>query len=519
MSDGSTLVRSLRNPAVWPHAVDNLRVLETHISWIFLTGEYAYKIKKPLKLSFLDFSTLELRRHWCEEEVRLNSRWSPQIYLDVVPIAGDADKPAVGGDGTAIEYAVRMRQFPQSALLNEQLAAGRIDVDDMLELAEMIADRHANTPVHREERFGSPAAIAKPMHENFDYIAPLLEEPTLSELRGWTDTGLERYASIIDERRRDGFVRACHGDLHLRNLVQLDDGIVAFDCVEFSAELRILDVISDISFLTMDLIANDRADFARTVINRYLEISGDYGGMRLYGLYFVYHCLIRAKVDAIRANEQNDGSQRDAHLRSMRHYCDVARRWIHRPSPALIAMHGFSGSGKTWVSSRLLQFVYAVRLRSDIERKRLYGYEERASSDSPPGEGLYGADESRATHKHMLGTAEQLLRAGHRVILDASFLNAGERRRARELATTCRVPFVQIDVEAPPELLAQRIEARQAKARDASEATLDVLAHQRRHADPLDETVDGPVIRFAAGDEGGLEQLARTIEAIVAETG
>ncbi len=518
MSDEETLVQSLLNTAAWPHEVHDLRVIETHISWVFLTGEYAYKIKKPLKLSFLDFSTLELRRRWCAEELRLNSRWAPRLYIDVVPIAGSAREPEVGGTGAPIEYAVRMRQFPQSALLSERLANDLIDTKDMLELAEMIADRHGSAPVHREPHFGSGAAIAKPMRENFLYLEPSLDTDVLAELTRWTDQEIERSESVMDKRMRDGFVRACHGDLHLRNLVQLDDGIVAFDCVEFSDELRILDVISDLTFLAMDLIANGRSDLAWTSLNRYLEVSGDYAGMRLYGLYYVYHCLIRAKVDAIRASERGAGEERerDSDLEAMRHYSDVARHWIGRAEPALILMHGLSGSGKTWVSSRLLQSLDAVRIRSDIERKRIFGYEERASSGSAPGEGLYDADKSAATHRHLLDLAGHLLNGGHRVILDASFLNADERRRALALAADRGVPYVLVDVEAPPALLRARIEARQAERRDASEASLDVLEHQLQHSQALDQDTEGPVVHFTSRDDGDLKDLVRSIKALIA---
>ena len=517
MSARDILIQSLSDASAWPHPVDDLRIIETHISWVFLTGDYAYKIKKPIKLEFLDFSTLELRHHWCTEELRLNRRWAPQLYVDVISIAGTAKSPEVSGRGTPIEYAVRMRQFPQSALLNERLAEDQVDAGDMLELADMIADRHAAAPVHREERFGSPAAITKPMRENFPYIRQWLNPDTLALLEQWTETELELCAEGIDARRRAGFVRECHGDLHLRNLVQLDDGIVAFDCVEFSDELRFLDVISDLTFLTMDLVANERADLARTVLNRYLEVSGDYDGMLLYGLYFVYHCMIRAKVDAIRATERgdDDAQGRRSDLESMHHYCNVARRWIDRPAPALFVMHGLSGSGKTWVSSQLLQALFAVRIRSDIERKRLYGYEERASSGSAPGEGLYARERSATTHDRMLALAEKLLRSGQRVILDATFLSKEQRDRARSLAADCHVPCVFIDVTAPAAVLESRIEARQAQSKDASEANLAVLEHQRKHADPLDEAVEGPVVRFDS-DAGDIVALVRDIEATIA---
>ena len=515
-SDKSTLIRSLSAPDSWPHPVDELRVIETHISWVFLTGDYAYKIKKPIKLSFLDFSTLELRHRWCFEELRLNRRWAPQLYLDVVPISGTAEQPVIGGSGAPIEYAVRMRQFPQSSLLNARLASGLVDADDMIGLAEMIADRHANAPVHREERFGSPAAVAKPMRENFPYIEPWADADMLSELKRWTEAQLERWETVITARLRGGFVRECHGDLHSRNLVQLNDGIFAFDCVEFSEELRFLDVISDVTFLTMDLVANGRVDLARTVLNRYLEVSGDYDGMQLYGLYFVYHCMIRAKVDAIRATERGEDEQagRESDLASVRHYCDVARRWIHRPAPALIVMHGFSGSGKTRVSSRLLQAVYAVRIRSDIERKRLFGYKERGSSESQPGQGLYAGDKSAATYRHMLDLAENLLRSGQRVILDATFLSAPARGDARALADVCGVPCVLVDVTAPMSVLESRIEARQSAATDASEADLGVLRHQLENADPVDEASEGPVVTYDS-DVGDVDELVRTIERLI----
>ena len=514
-SDRKTLLQSLLDAAAWPHPVDGLRILETHISWVLLTGEYAYKIKKPIKLEFLDFSTLELRHRWCKEELRLNSRWAPQLYIDVVPIAGTVNRPEVGGGGAPIEYAVRMRQFPQSALLNARLAEGLVDAGDMLELADMIADRHTNAPVHFEERFGSPAAITKPMRENFPYIGEWLDADTLARLQRWTDAELDRFAPVIERRLEDGFVRECHGDLHLRNLVQLDDGIVAFDCVEFSDALRMLDVISDITFLTMDLVANGRADLARTALNRYLEVTGDYEGMQLYGLYFVYHCMIRAKVDAIRATERGDADARgrQTDLESMHHYCDVAARWIDRPSPALIVMHGLSGSGKTWVSSRLLQSLYAVRIRSDIERKRLHGYAERASSESSPGQGLYAADKSAATHRRMLELAEKLLRSGQRVILDATFLKAAQRAGALSLAAECGVPCIIVHIDAPIDVLRSRIEARRASADDASEASVDVLDYQLEHADPLNPAAEGPIVSFDS--DGNPDDLVRDVEKFI----
>ena len=512
---GKSLVDALLEPSAWPQPVAELTRIETHISWVFLTGEFAYKIKKPLALEFLDFSTLELRRHWCEEEVRLNRRWAPGLYAGVVAITGTGTAPVVGGGGPAIEYAVKMRQFPQSALLSEQLRAGELLDADVVELAEMIADRHANAPAVTAERFGALPAIQKPMDENFLYLKPWLAADDYACFEAWTHTELQQCRALLDARRRGGYVRRCHGDLHLRNLVRLDDGIVAFDCIEFSEELRTLDVISDLTFLSMDLIASGRDDLAWTLLNRYLELTGDYDGMRLYGLYHVYHCMIRAKVAAILAGERNDDRDRQADLEAMHHYCDVARAWIERASPALIVMHGLSGSGKTWVSSRLAADLTAVRARSDIERKRLCGLDELAATDSPPGAGRYGAAASKAPYSRLLEIAGALLAAGHRVILDATFLRSDDRSNARAVAAARGLPVVIVAVEAADDWLGASVRRRQVQGTDASEGDAGVLEYQRRLVEPVNDVSEGPVIRFRNGPGADTATLAKAVGSLL----
>lgn len=516
MQSGDSLIEGLLRDRAWPHPVAGLDTIETHISWIILTGDYAYKIKRPLKLGFLDFSTLELRRTWCEEELRLNRRWAPGLYVDVVPISGTPEHPVIAGDGPPFEYAVRMRQFPQSALLSAELDRGVLDTGDMRELAEMIADRHGSAPANAEVRFGGLDAIRKPMLENFLYLEPWLDAEELDLFRTWTDAELNRHSDVIEQRRGDGFVRRCHGDLHLRNLVHLDDGIVAFDCIEFSEELRTLDVISDLTFLSMDLVASGRDDLAWTLLNRYLEVTGDYPGMQLYGLYHVYHCMIRAKVAAILAGERDDPRDRDADLETMLHYCDVARDWIERPRPGLVLMHGLSGSGKTWVSSRLSAGLGAVRIRSDVERKRLFGLDEHASTDSPPGEGLYDAAASERTYARLDALAASLLTAGHRVLLDATYSRHSERALSRSIAEAQAVPSVQVVVEAGDALLAERIAARETRRADASEADEAVLEWQRARLEPVDDEREAPVVRFENVPGADVTTLAALVESLLA---
>jgi aminoglycoside phosphotransferase family enzyme len=259
----SSLIASLQDPDIYPHPVSSIELFETHISWVILTGSFAYKIKKAVDLDFLDFSTLDLRRHYCEEELRLNKQWAPELYLEVLPICGSYDRPMIGGDDRVIEYAVKMVQFPQSAQLDNQLNAGLLQEKDLYELAETIAGYHEKAKIieYANDK-ESVRKVTAPMLENFTPLKQAIDMDLLARVQQWTATSLRELKPALIQRRKDGFVRECHGDLHLANLVRSAEGIVAFDCVEFSAELRNIDVISDVAFLVMDLVAHARQDLA-----------------------------------------------------------------------------------------------------------------------------------------------------------------------------------------------------------------------------------------------------------------
>jgi len=483
------LIESLSHGRGYDHPVEDLQVLDTHISWVVLTGAFAYKIKKALKLEFLDYSTLEKRKHYCELELELNRRWAPDIYLDVVPISGSFEAPEVGGVGTPIEFALKMNQFPQSAQLDEQLEAGLLDVDDMIDLAETVARIHAAVPVY-EVVTGDAffAMIRKAMLDNFHFLQEGTDADEIETLLSWTRQGLEANRESIIARYESGFVRECHGDLYLKNLVRLPSGIVPYDCVEFSVELRNIDVISDISFLVMDLMARDEIQLAYAFINRYLECGGDYEGVTLLGLYAAYHALIRAKIAAIRALEREHEANRQRDHEEMNHYCAVARRWVDAGKPRLIIMHGYSGSGKTWLSRQLMLRLPAIRLRSDIERKRRHGLEEAEGSGSAVAAGLYAPGARTAVYKRLAGLAELILEAGHTVIVDAAFLDRGERDRVRKLAGRAGAAFMIVSTRAARDELTKRLERRQATGGEPSEADVAVLRYQLEHADALDET-------------------------------
>lgn len=486
MTSQAQLIRSLQKADVYPHLAANIEVIETHISWVILTGIFAYKIKKELTLSFLDFGTLQKRKYFCQEELRINRRWAPDLYLDVVPICGSAERPSFGGGGPVIEYALKLRQFPQSAQLDRQLAEGLLGEHDMQDLAESIAAMHRSA--RRIEFAGAEQAlrdVTDPMLENFPYIEQASDLRLLRRLQHWTERRITDLRDVLITRHRGGYVRECHGDLHLKNLVRLSSGIVPFDGIEFSASLRNIDVISDITFLAMDLVTRARQDLASVFVNRYLERSGDYGGMATFGLYFVYHCLILAKVAAIRSMEQDPGPDRDAAIATMKHYLVVAARWTRQGRPTLIAMHGLSGSGKTWLSSRLLSGLPAIRIRSDIERRRAFGLELTASSGSAPGEGIYTNEAKGGVYTRLFDIAGTLLRSGFHVIIDASFLQHADREKASSIAESNHSRFIIVEAVAQEATLFERVGKREATRTDASEAGPAVLKYQQWHIEPL----------------------------------
>lgn len=514
----SGLVKSLLDPGAFSHPVESIEMIETHISWVILTGPFAYKIKKPVKLGFLDFRELSSRLFYCEEEVRLNRPWAPDIYLDVVPISVRAGQPLVGGDGPAVEYAVRMHQFDQDNRLDAQLDANKLSMDDMHELANTIASRHQSAniigPDGRDENI---SLIKDAMWENLDALEGQIAKNTLQTLRQWTTTELSKLDQKLKQRFDNGFVRECHGDLHLSNLVRLPTGITAFDCIEFSADFRNIDVMCDIVFLVMDLVSRQRSDLAFRFLNRYLELTGDYSSMEMFTLFFVYRCLVRAKVSAIRSQERKNDNDATSDRSRVRKYCDMAIKHTLERTPSLFVMHGLSGSGKTWLSTKLMSTLPAVRIRSDIERKRMFELDESADSGSGVAQGIYTEAANRELYRLMHELAATILRAGHDIILDASYLRFSEREHAREIAADCNAGSVFIQTRAPVNILRDRIYKRVGSGKEASEADLAVLEYQLENAESLTRAERRAAITLNTCENIGTEDLCRQLRHIVSQ--
>ena len=508
----AALVDRLARPGAFPHEVGQLEILETHISWVILTGTYAYKIKKPLDLGFLDFSTLELRKHFCEEELRLNQRFAPEIYVDVVPIGGSPEKPEIGLE-PALDWAVRMYQFQADARLDRQLVTELVSVADMQVLAESIAKTHDQAAVAAPDGlFGTADSVCKPTLDNFqslrrDCPGPKLQQQ-LTVLESWNSVETDRLRSVFQERLAGGRIRECHGDLHLANLVRIDHEIVAFDCLEFNAALRWIDVISEVSFLVMDTLVHGRSDLAYAFLNRYLEVSGDYAGIALLPFYLVYRCLVRAKVGAVLYRQSPENSD----LTPITQYVDLASSLIEPTGkPMLIITHGFSGSGKTWLTDQLQVQLPAVRLRSDLERKRLHGLSSLQSSGSELAGGIYSESISADTYDHLASMARICLTAGFSTIVDAAFLQLEQRSIFSALAEDLRIPFAILDCQANRKILRRRITERSAEGTDASEADLAVLEHQLATAKKLDASERQHVVRVDSEHEINIRDLVLRI--------
>jgi len=487
------------------------RLIETHISWVLLGREFAWKLKKPLALPFLDFSTPALRRHFCEEELRLNRRLAPQLYLDVVDICEEPTGPHLGGAGIVVDAALRMRRFPDGALWSEQLAAGTLAAGQVDVMARRLAEFHQSAATAPDPSpygsSGAHEAVTNRLVEAIDAWQAGLASPDAAwpALRGWLSRQLQALTPLWEERRRAGRIRECHGDLHLDNVIQLEQGAVAFDAIEFDPALRWIDVLEDVAFLVMDLTAHRRRDLAFNLLNAWLEANGDYGGLPMLRFFLVSRALVRTLVATIREGQGIAPSGQFGAAGYLRLATEISRCGAAR----LAITRGLPGSGKTFVSHGLVASVGAIRVRSDVERKRLFGLTTLESSGSGSDGGIYDPAAGRLTYDRLLEVARLSLSSGWSIVVDAAFLQHAERVRFAALAAELDVPFSIIDCQAPRHLLRERILQRQASGLDASEADVAVLEQLERMAEPLHNDEQARAIVVDAGQPMASEDLAR----------
>ena len=447
-------------------------LMETHISWILLAGELAYKVKKPVHLPFLDYSTPERRLHFCEEEVRLNRRLAPCVYLGVSRITGTPETPVIDGAGPVLDYAVRMKRFPAGALFSERLRAGTLKPALVDRFAQRLAAFHAEAACAAASLDPDGLSPLRRAQAALSGALALFNADDSAALSGWLESQWDEGRSAWLQRLQDGKVRECHGDLHLANIVDLDGEAAAFDCIEFDPALRMLDPVDDAAFAHMDFAARGRGDLGWRFFNAWLERTGEYEGLVLLRFWLVSRALVRAHVEHLRS----------AHSAAAAMYTRAALQWSRSAAPSLVITCGLPGSGKTFTSGRWLEQVGAIRIRSDVERKRLFGLGALANTRGR-GIGAYGADATRRTYDRLLALAGIALGSGFSVVLDAAFLRREERCAARSLAAARQLPFRIIACEAPMDVLRDRLRRRSGDASEADESVLERLHGEQESLD------------------------------------
>lgn len=510
------LIRGLLRAEAYDHPAAQFEVLETHISWIILTGEYAYKLKKPVNFGFVDFTTLERRQFFCQEELRLNARLAHDLYLAVKPIYGPRDRPSFVGKGEPIEYAVQMRQFPQSALLTEVLQRGELSLESLDACAVDIARFQNQAAIAGPaDPYGTPADVWNATDECLLPLEEVPEAATITrKLCDWATSEHHRLTGEFQRRKHAGKIREGHGDMHLGNMLFRNDRIEVFDCLEFNPTLRWIDTVSEVAFLVMDLAERGSSHLGRRFLNRWLEQTGDYPGLRVWRWYLAYRALVRAKVAQLRRNQPDlSSAERQQLLKQAMEYLRVAQTATELAKPVLILACGVSGSGKSHWTERLVEQSGAIRLRSDVERKRLAGQ----FGDAPQIIGdLYSADASEKTYQRLLDLAAELLANRFSVIVDATFLRRSQRNLFQQFAVDQKIPHQLIEFRAHPQILRDRIEKRNRTATDPSDATVEVLDRQLQTAEPLTAEEGWPTLTLDTDQPEVENRLLR--EALVSQT-
>jgi aminoglycoside phosphotransferase family enzyme/predicted kinase len=492
------MIQHMKKPDFYPHPVSPssetpIQLIQTHVSYVLLTGEYAYKVKKPVNFGFLDYSTLEKRKFYCNEELRLNQRTASELYLEVLPViqTGSESSPHYqlgdsGGteDGKIVDYVVKMRQFPQEALLTTLFDRGELSEALLQELAQVIAQFHANTATNDYIRsFGEVSQVRQAFDENFEqteqYIGGPQTQQQFDETRAYCDRFFDTQKALFDERMQTDRIRECHGDLHLRNICYWNDRLWLFDCIEFNEPFRFVDVMFDIAYIVMDLEARQRSDLSNLFLNTYIEQTGDWDGLQVLPIYVSRQTYVRAKVTSFLLNDPAvPEAEKQKASETAALYYHLAWKCSQTQDGQLMIMSGLSGSGKTTVARQIARQLNAIHIRSDAVRKHLAGIPLMQRG----GDELYTPEMTQQTYDRLLELGIKLASQGYTVILDAKYDRQSLRKPVIAKAEAHHLPLQILHCDAPTDVLRDRLHHRTG---DIADATADLLPKQ--HLEPFTE--------------------------------
>ncbi|HET9843529.1 MAG TPA: AAA family ATPase [Gammaproteobacteria bacterium] len=480
------IIQALQDSSIYNHEVYQFSIVETHISWILLTGLFAYKIKKPVNLGFVDYSTLAKRKYFCELELVLNKKLAPNLYLDVFPLARKNNKIIFDSKSPPVEYVIKMHQFDESQMLNKLCETEGLSKGIVRSLATQIADFHKNTEIApKGSIFGTHKNVFQMMLDNFSLLSTCNLDAAMEQkiklIEQWTHETYTSLHSVLEQRKEIGHIKACHGDLHLGNIVLIQGNPTIFDCIEFNDNLRFTDVIADIAFLAMDLDHKSYHKLSNFFVNHYLELTQDYPGATLLSFYKAYRAMVRAKICAIQFSSLE---KKDTLLADFTRYLDIAIAYQAKPGSELIITHGPSGSGKSFYTEALLE-TNTLRLSADVFRKQLFHLKPYALSPLSLRSNLYSEKTTKEVYRLLYEQADYLLSRGFRVIVDATFLKQWQRQQFLQLSVSHNIPFKILDFPMNMELLKSRIVNKADP--NASDADMEVLRKQLNALEPLTE--------------------------------
>ncbi len=484
MPESATLVEALLKPEAYPHRPQQIELVQTQISLVFLAGDYVYKIKKPVNFGFLDYTSLEKRLFYCQQEVQLNRRLCPDVYLGVVKVVEQGGAISVEGEGEAIEYAVKMRRLASDRTMDRLLEAGQVSPEMLQRVAERLANFHAQAETNAEiGGYGDLEMIRENCQENFGqtekHIELCLSRKAYEALKYYSYLFLELNRPLLQKRRDESRIRDCHGDVHSAH-VCFTDGICIFDCIEFNERFRYADVASEVAFLAMDIDFHGHPEHSQHLVDTYVASSGDHDLLLLLNFYKSYRAYVRGKVESFKLDDPLISQvDKKRALEMARRYFDLAYSYIDTQGPALFITTGLIGTGKSTLAQALAERLDIPVISSDIVRKSLAGIPVTEHRFEEVRGGIYSADFSQRTYGELFRQASERLSEGRSVILDAAFGRAEDRRKAMELAEEKGADFWALECVCADETIMERLERRM-KEESASDGRVEIFGDLKR---------------------------------------